>query len=228
VSAGFRLAEGGTGIDRSQRLEFRFDDRRLAGFAGDTLASALLANGVRTVARSFKLHRRRGIRAEGWDDPNAFVQLVEPWEEPNLLATRAPLAAGLVARGMHGWPGIEWDVGVVADWVRRGGLGLSDATSKPMCWWWELAPPGRRRWRSCSLPAARWSGPTIAPRPAERWVQAPSPPIARRLTPFGTMRPDGRLRRVCAGSQPRRCWRFMITASRWHSSATDGRASACG
>ena len=115
MKAGFRLAQGGSEIDRSQRLGFQFDDRRLEGLAGDTLASALLANGVRTVARSFKLHRRRGIRAEGWDDPNAFVQLVEPWEEPNLLATRAPLAEGLVARGMHGWPGVEWDVGVLAD-----------------------------------------------------------------------------------------------------------------
>ncbi|MBU6191124.1 MAG: (2Fe-2S)-binding protein, partial [Betaproteobacteria bacterium] len=69
LKAGFRLAQGGTEIDRSQRLAFQFDDRRLEGFSGDTLASALLANGVRTVARSFKLHRRRGIRAEGWDDP---------------------------------------------------------------------------------------------------------------------------------------------------------------
>jgi sarcosine oxidase subunit alpha len=139
VSAGFRLAEGGTGIDRSQRLEFRFDDRRLAGFAGDTLASALLANGVRTVARSFKLHRRRGIRAEGWDDPNAFVQLVEPWEEPNLLATRAPLAAGLVARGMHGWPGIEWDVGVVADWLHAFlPAGFYYKTFKWPGWAWPL------------------------------------------------------------------------------------------
>ena len=117
MNAGFRLAQGGTEIDRSQRLGFQFDDRRLEGFSGDTLASALLANGVRTVARSFKLHRRRGIRADGWDDPNAFVQLVEPWEEPNLLATRAPLAEGLVARGMHGWPSVEWDVGVLANWL---------------------------------------------------------------------------------------------------------------
>ncbi|MFM8555979.1 MAG: 2Fe-2S iron-sulfur cluster-binding protein [Betaproteobacteria bacterium] len=113
----FRLNQGGTDIDRSRPLEFRFDVRVLPGFEGDTLASALLANGIRTVARSFKLHRRRGLRAEGWDDPNAFVQLLEPWEEPNLLATRAPLAEGLVARGMHGWPNIEWDVGALANWL---------------------------------------------------------------------------------------------------------------
>ncbi len=112
-----RLNQGGHEIDRSRPLQFRFDDRVLQGFEGDTLATALLANGIRTVARSFKLHRRRGIRAEGWDDPNAFVQLLEPWEEPNLLATRAPLADGLVARGMHGWPSIEWDAGVLANWL---------------------------------------------------------------------------------------------------------------
>ncbi len=114
---GYRLAQGGTEIDRSQRLSFEFEGQVLEGFAGDTLASALLANGVRTVARSFKLHRRRGVRAEGWDDPNAFVQLIKPWEEPNLLTTRAPLAQGLVARGMHGWPSINLDLGRVADWL---------------------------------------------------------------------------------------------------------------
>ena len=114
---GYRLAQGGTDIDRSQRLSFEFEGQVLEGFAGDTLASALLANGVRTVARSFKLHRRRGIRAEGWDDPNAFVQLIKPWEEPNLLATRAPLVEGLVARGMHGWPSIHRDLGRLADWL---------------------------------------------------------------------------------------------------------------
>jgi sarcosine oxidase subunit alpha len=114
---GYRLAQGGTDIDRSQRLSFEFEGQVLEGFAGDTLASALLGNGVRTVARSFKLHRRRGIRAEGWDDPNAFVQLIKPWEEPNLLATRAPLVEGLVARGMHGWPSIHRDLGRLADWL---------------------------------------------------------------------------------------------------------------
>ena len=98
--AGYRLDQGGSEIDRTQRLRFQFEGESLEGFAGDTLASALLANGVRTVARSFKLHRRRGIRAEGWEDPNAFVQLIKPWDEPNLLATSTPLAEGLVARGI--------------------------------------------------------------------------------------------------------------------------------
>ena len=115
--AGYRLDQGGSEIDRTQRLRFQFEGESLEGFAGDTLASALLANGVRTVARSFKLHRRRGIRAEGWEDPNAFVQLIKPWDEPNLLATRTPLAEGLVARGMHGWPTIHFDLGRVADWL---------------------------------------------------------------------------------------------------------------
>ena len=59
MSGGRRLPEGGTQIDRTRPLRFRFDDQALEGFAGDTLASALLANGIRTVARSFKYHRRR-------------------------------------------------------------------------------------------------------------------------------------------------------------------------
>ena len=115
--AGYRLDQGGSEIDRTQRLRFQFEGESLEGFAGDTLASARLTNGVRTVARSFKLHRRRGIRAEGWEDPNAFVQLIKPWDEPNLLATSTPLAEGLVARGMHGWPTIHFDLGRVADWL---------------------------------------------------------------------------------------------------------------
>lgn len=117
--SGYRLAQGGAQIDRSRRLGFSFDGRALEGYAGDTLASALLAGGVRTVARSFKYHRRRGIRGEGWEEPNAFVQLVRPWSEPNALATRLQLVDGLEARGMHGWPSVERDVGVLADWLHR-------------------------------------------------------------------------------------------------------------
>lgn len=70
----FRLAEGGA-IDRSRRLGFRFDGRAYEGHPGDTLASALLANGVRLVGRSFKYHRPRGIVAAGADEPNALVEL---------------------------------------------------------------------------------------------------------------------------------------------------------
>ena len=69
-----RLAEGGL-IDRTQKLRFRFDGRMLAGYPGDTLASALLANGIRLVGRSFKYHRPRGILSAGSEEPNALVEL---------------------------------------------------------------------------------------------------------------------------------------------------------
>ena len=69
-----RLAQGGL-IDRGRTLSFRFDGKTFSGFAGDTLASALLANGVRLVGRSFKLHRPRGIFAAGAEEPNALAEL---------------------------------------------------------------------------------------------------------------------------------------------------------
>jgi sarcosine oxidase subunit alpha len=70
----FRLAAGGL-IARRRPLDFSFDGRRHTGFEGDTLASALLANGVRLVGRSFKYHRPRGILAAGSEEPNALVEL---------------------------------------------------------------------------------------------------------------------------------------------------------
>ena len=70
----FRLASGGR-IDRSKPLNFTFNGKAYQGYAGDTLASALLANGVHLVGRSFKYHRPRGIYGAGVDEPNALVQL---------------------------------------------------------------------------------------------------------------------------------------------------------
>ncbi|HEY9344370.1 MAG TPA: 2Fe-2S iron-sulfur cluster-binding protein, partial [Inquilinus sp.] len=69
-----RLAQGGL-IDRSARLGFRFDGQRYEGHPGDSLASALLANGVRLVGRSFKYHRPRGVLSAGSEEPNALVEL---------------------------------------------------------------------------------------------------------------------------------------------------------
>ena len=70
----FRLDKGGA-IDRSAPLSFRFDGRPVTGFKGDTLASALVANGVKLVGRSFKYHRPRGILTAGSEEPNALVEL---------------------------------------------------------------------------------------------------------------------------------------------------------
>ena len=91
----FRLPDGGL-IDRAQPLAFEYDGIRYQGYAGDTLASALLANGVHLVARSFKYHRPRGIFSAGTEEPNAMVQLARGSRtEPNVRATTQELYEGL-------------------------------------------------------------------------------------------------------------------------------------
>ncbi|HEV7438809.1 MAG TPA: 2Fe-2S iron-sulfur cluster-binding protein, partial [Methylobacterium sp.] len=106
----FRLAGGGL-IDRRRPLDFSFDGRRHTGFEGDTLASALLANGVRLVGRSFKYHRPRGILAAGSKEPNALVELRGgARREPNTRATVAELYEGLEARSQNRWPSLALDV----------------------------------------------------------------------------------------------------------------------
>src|SRR5687768_13249584 len=96
-----RLATGGR-IDRSVSLTFRFDGRQYKGFEGDTLASALLANGEKVVARSWKYHRPRGISCSGVEEPCALVQLFErEWTVPNARMTEVELVDGLVATSVN-------------------------------------------------------------------------------------------------------------------------------
>lgn len=109
-----RLAAGGE-IDRSRRLRFRFDGRELAGHPGDTLASALMANGVRVVGRSFKYHRPRGIVSTGAEEANAIVQLEGDEDEPNVRATTLALRDGMRARSVNRWPSLAFDLGALAD-----------------------------------------------------------------------------------------------------------------
>jgi sarcosine oxidase subunit alpha len=110
----FRNPTGGT-IDRSRAIKFRFDGRVYEGYAGDTLASALLANGVSIIARSFKYHRPRGVFAAGAEEPNALVRVGEGARaEPNLKATQVELYDGLVAESQNCWPSRDFDVGAVA------------------------------------------------------------------------------------------------------------------
>ena len=98
-------------IDREAPLDFTFDGRRYGGFAGDTLASALLANGVRLVGRSFKYHRPRGIISAGSEEPNALVELREgARREPNSRATMTELHDGLVARSQNRFPSLGFDL----------------------------------------------------------------------------------------------------------------------
>ena len=109
VGQGFRTATGGM-IDRRRPLDFTFDGQRYSGFQGDTLASALLANGVRLVARSFKYHRPRGILTAGSEEPNALVELRSgARREPNTRATVAELYEGLEASSQNRWPSLKYD-----------------------------------------------------------------------------------------------------------------------
>ena len=115
----FRLAAGGI-IHRSRKIGFEFDGARYEGHLGDTLASALLANGVHLVARSFKFHRPRGIFAAGTEEPNALVQLARGARtEPNVRATTLELFDGLVATSQNRWPSLAFDVGAINDVMSR-------------------------------------------------------------------------------------------------------------
>ena len=114
-----RLAQGGR-IDRSQRLSFQFNGKTYEGFAGDTLASALLAQDVRMVARSWKYHRPRGILSAGVEEPNALVQLFDGARTvPNARMTEVPLVQGLSARPIHAEPSIDFDWRAVNNWFSR-------------------------------------------------------------------------------------------------------------
>ena len=107
--------EGGQ-PDRTTPLSFRWNNRNLTGYAGDTLASALLANGVQLVGRSFKYHRPRGIFSAGPEEPNALVSLREgAAQEPNTRATVTELFDGLVARSQNHRGPLEWDLMAIND-----------------------------------------------------------------------------------------------------------------
>ena len=114
-----RLAVGGR-IDRDRSLGFVFNGRRLQGYQGDTLASALLANGVGVVNRSIKYHRPRGIVGSGAEEPNAVLQIgMGAGTLPDQRATQVELYDGLEARSINGWPGLSLDAGAAIGLVSR-------------------------------------------------------------------------------------------------------------
>jgi sarcosine oxidase subunit alpha len=114
MTASRLAAPCGQRLDRSQRLFFEFNGRRLSGHPGDTLASALLANGVQLVGRSFKLHRPRGIFSCGVEEPNGLVDLSGgATRTPNMRATLVELHEGLIAESVNCWPSVGVDVGAV-------------------------------------------------------------------------------------------------------------------
>ena len=142
-----RIADRGL-IDRSRSVPFTFDGTRYSGFAGDTLASALLANGVRVVARSFKYHRPRGVYSACSDEPNALVTVgVGGRQEPNIRATTQELYEGLEARSQNRWPSLGFDLLSVNDLAAPFlGAGFYYKTFMwPRAFWEKLYEPAIRR-----------------------------------------------------------------------------------
>ncbi|MFG1478938.1 sarcosine oxidase subunit alpha family protein [Xanthobacter sp. V4C-4] len=152
-----RLASGGL-IERGRTLSFTFDGVAYQGHPGDTLASALLANGVRLVGRSFKYHRPRGIFTAGSEEPNALVELrAGARKEPNTRATTVELFDGLQAASQNRWPSLEHDVqsvnGLLAPFL---GAGFYYKTFMwPAAFWEKLYEPVIRRAAGLGAAAAQ-------------------------------------------------------------------------
>ncbi len=107
---GVRLATGGR-INRTRPISFSFEGRTLTGYEGDTLASALLANGVSLIGRSFKYHRPRGFLACGVEEPNGLLTLGTGGRRTaNVPATTTELCEGLICERQNGWPSVEFDL----------------------------------------------------------------------------------------------------------------------
>nr|WP_319948859.1 sarcosine oxidase subunit alpha family protein [uncultured Shimia sp.] len=115
-----RLATGGRLLNKSKAVEFTFNGKRLNGFEGDTLASALLANDQMMIGRSFKYHRPRGVVASGAEEPNGLVNMGEGGKfEPNQRVTTTELFDGLTCTSQNHWPSLEYDVGVLNNYAAR-------------------------------------------------------------------------------------------------------------
>ena len=143
-----RIEGRGRGIDRGQVVRFSFDGQGYVGYAGDTLASALLANDVRMVARSFKYHRPRGIMTAGSEEPNALVTLGRgAAQAPNQRATVVELSEGLEARSQNRWPSLGLDVMAVNDLLAPFiGAGFYYKTFMwPRAFWERVYEPAIRR-----------------------------------------------------------------------------------
>ena len=136
----FRREVGGL-IDRGAPVHFSFNGRSYQGYVGDTLASALIANGVHMVARSFKYHRPRGILGAGPEDPAGMVQLGKDKATtvPNTKVTEQEIYDGLTAYAQNCWPALRFDVGVVNDWFSAflpAGFYYKTFQGPPGTWKW--------------------------------------------------------------------------------------------
>jgi len=119
MSQNFRLDKVGL-INRSKKISFKFNGKNYFGYEGDTLASALIANGVHLVGRSFKYHRPRGFFGAGVDEPYAIVQLIRDNESiPNVRATEQELFEGLEAKSVNCWPNVNFDIGAINNFLNK-------------------------------------------------------------------------------------------------------------
>ncbi|MFT7773106.1 2Fe-2S iron-sulfur cluster-binding protein [Roseateles sp.] len=144
--AGYRLdAPAGTALDRSRELSFTLNGRRFSGYAGDTLASALLAAGERFIGRSFKYHRPRGIASCGAEEPTGLLDVGEGARRtPNSRATDTALVDGLMARSGNAWPSLRWDLAALNSLL---GKALTAGFYYKTFMWpsWHLFEPAIRR-----------------------------------------------------------------------------------
>ena len=115
-----RLQTGGRLLNKDVPLNFTFNGRKMQGYEGDTLASALLANNQMLMGRSFKYHRPRGVVSSGAEEPNALINMGEGTRfEPNQRATTTELFDGLVAESQNHWPSLEFDIGAINNKLAR-------------------------------------------------------------------------------------------------------------
>ena len=113
-----RIAQGGL-VDRNKTVSFHFNGKIYQGFEGDSLASALIANGVQLTARSFKYHRPRGIVGSGYEEPSSLVELVGDEESGNQPITRVQIRNGLSARSVNCWPSPDFDLMAVNQYFAK-------------------------------------------------------------------------------------------------------------
>ena len=119
MSQSYRISNEGL-LNRNKEISFKFNGKKYTGYEGDTLASALLANGVHLVGRSFKYHRPRGFFGAGVDEPNAKLQiLLNGHSEPNVNATEFELVEGIEATSQNCWPSVNFDVGAINNFLNK-------------------------------------------------------------------------------------------------------------
>ena len=106
-------------VDETRKLSFVFNGKKLYGYKGDTLASALLSNDIHLVGRSFKYHRPRGIMTSGSEEPNAILQIGndDALTDPNVRATEIELYDGLICNSQNCWPSVKFDIGGINNFL---------------------------------------------------------------------------------------------------------------